>query len=66
MKSLVRLIVCACCLVVLTGRVYARQAATPPAEDKTPPSYDMKAQAVLRSPADAGQVHQACRRDSSG
>ena len=46
-KSLVRLIVCAFCLVVPTGQVQARQAAAPPAEDKTPPSYDMKAQAVL-------------------
>ena len=50
MKSLVRFAVCLCLVMSMGGRVYARQSAPPATaspEDKTPPSYDMKAQAIL-------------------
>ena len=49
MKNLVPWAVCACLLVVLSGRVAAQDATAPtaPSEDKTPTSYDMKAQAAL-------------------
>jgi hypothetical protein len=47
MQKLVRFVVC----IILVGgqgmHLFARQSAPPAAEDKTPPSYDMKAQAVL-------------------
>jgi len=48
MKSIVRLAVCVCLVVGLCSQTYAKQAASPAqSEDKTAPSYDMKAQAVL-------------------
>ena len=50
MKTLARLAVCACLLVAAGGGLSAQEAAAPPAgqpEDKTPTSYDMKAQAAL-------------------
>ena len=47
MKNLLRLVVCLCLVGGISGQLAARQSAPPPAEDKTPPSYDMKAQAVL-------------------
>lgn len=48
MKSLVRFAICL--VMIMGGRVCARQSAPPATasmEDKTPPSYDMKAQAIL-------------------
>ena len=47
MKSLLRFVACVCLVGGIGGQLGARQSATAPAEDKTPPSYDMKAQALL-------------------
>ena len=47
MKSVLRFVVCMCLVGAIGGQLGARQSAAAPAEDKTPPSYDMKAQAVL-------------------
>ena len=49
MKTMARWAVCACLLVGAGGRLPAQESAAPAgqAEDKTPTSYDMKAQAAL-------------------
>jgi uncharacterized damage-inducible protein DinB len=49
MKRLVRLLVCVCLLTGLARSAFAQESPTPPAQsaDKTAPSYDLKAQAVL-------------------
>jgi DinB family protein len=49
MKTLIRWAVCACLLVPPATRLSAQESAPPAAqsEDKTPTSYDMKAQAAL-------------------
>ena len=49
MKRLVRLLVCACLLTGLAAAALAQESSTPPAQsaDKSAPSYDLKAQAVL-------------------
>ena len=47
MKSFLRFVFCMCLVAAPGGQLFARQSAPPSAEDKTPPSYDMKAQAVL-------------------
>jgi hypothetical protein len=51
MNSRVRFAVCFCFVMAMGCSVYARQSAPPRTaaspEEKTPPSYDMKAQAVL-------------------
>src|SRR5258708_25587395 len=48
MKSLVRLAVGVCLAMGVSSQTYGKQAAQPAqSDDKTPPSYDMKAQAVL-------------------
>jgi len=47
MKSVLRFVACVCLVGGIAGQLGARQSATAPDEDKTPPSYDMKAQAVL-------------------
>src|ERR1700719_4794898 len=49
MKRLVRLLVCACLLAGLAGATFAQESSPPPAQsaDKSAPSYDLKAQAVL-------------------
>jgi uncharacterized damage-inducible protein DinB len=49
MKRLVRLLVCVCLLTGLARSAFAQESSTPPAQsaDKTAPSYDLKAQAVL-------------------
>src|ERR1700688_2228362 len=47
MKGLVRFVFYMCLVAGLGGQLFARQSAPAPAEDKTPPSYDMKGQAVL-------------------
>jgi uncharacterized damage-inducible protein DinB len=49
MKRFVPLVVCACLLTGLAGAAFAQESSTPPAQsaDKSAPSYDLKAQAVL-------------------
>src|SRR5258708_3941617 len=49
MKRLVQLFVCAYLLAGLAGAAFAQESSTPPAQsaDKSAPSYDLKAQAVL-------------------
>src|SRR5258708_11716892 len=49
MKTLARWMVCICLLVGAGGRLSAQESAAPAgqSEDKTPTSYDMKAQAAL-------------------
>jgi len=49
MKPFERLLVCACLVSGLAGAAFAQESSTPPAQsaDKSAPSYDLKAQAVL-------------------
>src|SRR5260221_10349037 len=49
MKTLARWMVCTCLLVGAGGRLSAQESAAPAGQpgDKTPTSYDMKAQAAL-------------------
>ena len=49
MKRLARLLVCVCLLTGLAGAAFAQESSTSPAQsaDKSAPSYDLKAQAVL-------------------
>jgi uncharacterized damage-inducible protein DinB len=49
MSHVLRVLFCACVLAGSLGSAFARQGTPPPspAQDKTPPSYDMKAQAIL-------------------
>src|SRR5260370_35298393 len=49
MNRFVRMLVCACLVTGLASAALAQETAPPPVQsaDKTPPSYDLKAQAAL-------------------